>query len=73
MTKQTVYEFDQCEAARADSTRCPSRGNHYVKNPGAPFPFLLCGTHKRSAERHIERDGGIPNTWGKFNFIRGPW
>lgn len=73
MATKTVYEFDQCEAARADGTRCPAEGKDYLHNPGAPFGFLLCGTHLRSGKTKIEREGGIPNTWGKYNFQRGPW
>lgn len=71
MPKKTVYEFDQCEAAKADGTRCTHEGVDYLKNPGAVMGFLLCGTHIRSGKKLIERDGGLPSTWGKYNFYRG--
>jgi hypothetical protein len=68
---EMVYEFDQCEACKADGKRCTAEGQDYLRNPGAPMGFLLCGTHLRSGERLIARDGGLPRTWGKYNFYRG--
>jgi len=65
---KTIYEFDQCEAAKIDGSRCSSEGKGYLHNPGAPFGFLLCGTHLRSGQKHLDRLGEIPRTWGKYNF-----
>lgn len=67
---RVVHEFDQCEAAKADGTRCKSEGKDYLKNPGAYMGFLLCGTHIRSGETHIAKEGALPRTWGKYNFYR---
>jgi hypothetical protein len=67
---KAVYEFDQCEAAKADGTRCKAEGHDYVKNAGAYMGFLVCGTHKRSGEKLALTESGIPSTWGKYNWSR---
>ena len=65
------YEFDQCEAAKSNGTRCDQYASETVFNPGAPFPFQVCPRHKRSGEQLVVRDGEVPRTWGKYNFYRG--
>jgi hypothetical protein len=66
-----LYEMEKCEAAKADGSRCQAEAIDYVKNPGAYLSYQVCGTHKRSGEKLLARDGQIPATWGKYNF--GTW
>jgi hypothetical protein len=65
---KVVYEFDQCEAAKADGHRCTAEGVDYIRNPGAYMGLLVCGRHYNSGTKLLARDGELPRTWGKYNF-----
>lgn len=65
MTK-TLYNFERCEAARTDGRRCRYEATDYVRNPGAPFPYPVCGVHKREGERSVARTNELPERWSRY-------
>lgn len=61
-----LFDFERCEAAKQDGRRCPYEATESVFNPGAPFPYQVCGVHKREGERSIERTKALPERWSRF-------
>jgi hypothetical protein len=61
-----LYDFERCTAALADGTRCRYEATDYVRNPGAPFPYEVCGVHKRVGEQSVEKTGALPDRWSRF-------
>jgi hypothetical protein len=61
-----LYGFERCEAAKPDGKRCQYEATEAVFNPGAPFPYNVCGVHERQGERSIERTGALPELWRRY-------
>lgn len=58
-----VLDFERCEAAKPDGTRCRYEATEYVRNPGAPMSYGVCGIHKRAGERSLARINELPKLW----------
>lgn len=67
MAKKIIYEFERCEAKKLDGLPCRSEAIEYVRNIGAPFPYQVCGIHKRRGEHLLATTGGLPRNWGRYS------